>query len=235
MRPKDPADAAVTARDAIARAMSMGMGLALGEREGARPARDAAHESPAAIRAMAALALRTDHTGALMDALARRLASARATVHLYEALLARLDGGQRLPAGATRARIQRLTREERAQAELAHSALHSLGGDPSLVTIGAEVEAVLSLGLHEVLGTGRVDLAQHLRALTMAELAGEDGWMVLTTLACLLEREDLARRFERAWLRDKRHARTVRRWSARLRRERARPAARAEVEQSHGA
>ncbi|HEY8431208.1 MAG TPA: hypothetical protein VIL20_22665, partial [Sandaracinaceae bacterium] len=101
---------------------------------------------------MAALALRTDHTGALMDALARRLASARATVHLYEALLARLDGGQRLPAGATRARIQRLTREERAQAELAHSALHSLGGDPSLVTIGAEVEAVLSLGLHEVLG-----------------------------------------------------------------------------------
>lgn len=236
MRPKNAADAAVAGRDAVARAMNVGMGISILPPD-ARTMRDAAREGPLALRMLAGIALRGDHAGALMDELAERLAFARATVRLYDALLVRLGTAARLTGGATRARIEQLMREEQSHVELARDAIAALGGDPALVTVGAEVEAVLALGLQEVLGAARVDLSQHLRAIVMAELAGEDGWMVLTTLARLLEREDLARRFESAWLRDKRHARTVRRWAARARRERMRPPTAApsrEIEHSRG-
>ncbi|MCZ7681722.1 MAG: hypothetical protein M5U28_24185 [Sandaracinaceae bacterium] len=211
MRPKDAAESAVSARDAALRAMSVGMGMAVGV-TGARAPRDAAREGRGA-------AVRAEHLAALADELAERLALARATVRLYDALLGRLGPAPRLPCGASRARVAQLREEEEAHVELAREAIASLGGDPALVTLGAELEVLLSHGLHEPLGPGRVELVAHLRALVMAELAGADGWVVLTTLARLLEREDLATRFERAYLRDRSHARTVRRWAARARRE----------------
>lgn len=233
MRPKDAAESAVTPRDAMLRAMSIGMGMSVSP-AGAGATRDPAREGLGAPHGASGGA-RGEHLGALADELGDRLASARATVRLYDALLGRLGPAPRLPCGATRARVTQLREEEQAHAALASEAIATVGGDPTLVTVGAELEALLSLGIHEPIASGPVELVQHLRALVVAELAGADGWMVVTTLARLLEREDLAVRFERAYLRDRTHARTVRRWAARARRgARADAAREREVERRDG-
>jgi rubrerythrin len=87
-----------------------------------------------------------------------------------------------------------------------------LGADPTAMTPCADVTAVESVGLMQVVTDPRTNLAQSLHAMLIAELADTAAWELLATLAKELGHAELAARFEEANANEMKHLGMVRMW-----------------------
>jgi rubrerythrin len=151
---------------------------------------------------------------AFMDKLGARLAFERTGVRLYSALLSKFDTYGSFGGGPERSEIEHIRDEELEHFHTLSASIESLGGDPTAVTPGADVQATLSKGIMEVLVDPRTTLVQGLEAVLLAELADNDCWTTLSTLAEQLGQDDLAVDFEEAETHEREHLELVRSWLA---------------------
>ena len=150
----------------------------------------------------------------LMDKLGERLAFERTGTRLYQALISKFDAYGSFAGGPSRADLEHLRDEEKQHFDLLRNALEELGGDPTAVTPSADLSAIASRGLEDVLADPRTSLAQCLDAMLIAELVDVDGWSALIELARAIDDEELLARFEKAEQEEHEHLGKVRSWVA---------------------
>jgi rubrerythrin len=146
----------------------------------------------------------------LIDKLGARLAFERTGTRLYDALLGkcliRSDEADGLPVE----QLREFRDEEARHFALVWDAMKTLGADPTAQTPGADVNAVASSGLMQIITDPRASVAQSLHAIHIAELADHDGWALLITLAEEFGQADMAASFKRALAEEDRHLKTIR-------------------------
>lgn len=145
----------------------------------------------------------------LMDKLGERLAFERSGARLYEAFVAKCE--QLDDADPALLDTLNHIRDE----ELQHFAtlaltIESMGGDPTAQTPCADVSAVMSSGILQVITDPRTTLAQGLNALMVAELADHESWQSLIELARQAGHEELSEPFEEALAEEEEHLQAVR-------------------------
>lgn len=153
----------------------------------------------------------------LVDKIGARLSFERAGVRLYQALLSKHDAFGSYEGGPPRAALEHIMEEEHAHFLLLREAVAELGGDPTAVTPSAEIEDTASSGLRALLVDPRVNLAQSLEAILIAELADNDCWDALVDLASQAGEDALAARFGAARDEERAHLLAVRSWLAAFR------------------
>lgn len=150
----------------------------------------------------------------LVDKLGERLAFERSSVRLYQALIDKTEAlattGVALPFSA--AELRRIRDEELEHMHIAASALDSLGADSSAQTPSADVAAVASSGVMQVLTDPRTSISQCLEALLGVELLDDANWALLILLAVEAGQDELLPQFKRAHLREGEHVLRVRTW-----------------------
>jgi tRNA isopentenyl-2-thiomethyl-A-37 hydroxylase MiaE len=148
----------------------------------------------------------------LMDKLGERLAFERTGVRIYQTLLSKFETSGPIPGGPTLQDLLHIQEEELGHFELLKGVIESLGGDPTAVTPSADVAAVLSGGIPQVLADPRTTLRQGLDAVLVAELTDNDGWELLIKLCEQLDESELAAQFRLALESEAEHLQNVRRW-----------------------
>jgi rubrerythrin len=154
------------------------------------------------------------HPLILQDKLSERLAFERAGTRLYEALLSKHDAGRTFRGGPSRQDIQHIRDEEHAHMTMLLEVIARTGGDPTVVSPSANVQAVASKGLPAVLADPRTDMLQCLEALLVAELTDNDCWTALIELAEAAGEIDMAAQFRQALEHEGEHLEMVRGWVA---------------------
>ena len=147
-----------------------------------------------------------------LDKLGERLAFERTGTRLYGALLSKFDASEPLPAGPKRGDLEQIMAEEMAHFEMLREVMGSVGADPTALTPSADVAAVSSMGLLQVLGDPRMNLKQSLEAILVAELVDNDCWATLIELARTEADASVVRRFEQALAEEQEHLSKVRSW-----------------------
>jgi hypothetical protein len=147
-----------------------------------------------------------------LDKLGERLAFERTGSRLYAALLGKFDASEPLPGGPTRADLEKIHREEIKHFELLREVMLGLGADPTAITPSADVAAVSSMGIIQVLGDPRMNLKQSLEAILVAELVDNDSWAMLTQLATSGGHTAIAQKFQQALTEEQQHLVNVRMW-----------------------
>lgn len=152
----------------------------------------------------------------LVDKLGERLAFERTGVRLYQALIdkvAALDG-QTLPFAI--ADLKLIRDQELEHMRIVAAALESLGADPTAVTPCADVTAVASSGVVQVLTDPRTTVSQCLNAILTAELTDNANWELLIRLTDNAGQSELLPDFQRAHSVEDEHLRKVRDWLSSL-------------------
>jgi rubrerythrin len=149
-----------------------------------------------------------------LDQMAERLAFERTGTRLYEALMSKLAAADPHPGGPTAAELVQIRDDELAHFHLLKGAIEAMGGDPTAVTPSADITAVASMGLVQVLADPRTTLNEGLKAVLIAELADNEAWRTLTELASRLGQDDLAEQFQAAAQEEEEHLALVRTWVA---------------------
>jgi hypothetical protein len=150
---------------------------------------------------------------AFTDRLGERLAFERSGVRLYEGFLGKLVNTKgKGKGGVEPEQVQHFLQEEHEHFQLLVQCVEQLGGDPTAVTPGANIVAVQSIGLVQVMTDPRTTVDQCLCTILTAELVDKDGWELLAALARGLGHTDMAREFEHALLQESEHLTTVRDW-----------------------
>jgi hypothetical protein len=170
---------------------------------------------PATVKGVAKTgvdALKGVNATVLVDKLGERLAFERTGTRLYGALVAKCESSEPLPNGPTVADLQQIQSEELTHFELVRDAMKTLGADPTAVTPSADVAAVASTGILQVIADARMTLKQSLEAILVAELVDNDGWSLLVQLTRAAGHEELAKRFEAANQVEAQHLVKVRGW-----------------------
>jgi hypothetical protein len=147
-----------------------------------------------------------------VDKLGERLAFERTGTRLYEALLVKLEAASVHEGGPTRLELENIRDDERRHVLVVKDAIEKLGADPTAMTPSADLVGVASLGLVQALTDPRTTLTQCLDVVLVAELADNDGWKGLVSLATSLGFEDLAQPFRAALLEEEDHLMRVRGW-----------------------
>ncbi len=147
-----------------------------------------------------------------LDKLGERLAFERSGSRLYEGLIGKLDVYGSWNGGPSREELEQFLSEEMIHAELLREAIEQLGGDPTVVTPSADVQAVISMGLPQLIADPRTDLQQCLEAILVAELADNACWQHLVALARSMNMDALAESFERCLSEEERHLSRVNSW-----------------------
>jgi len=148
----------------------------------------------------------------LLDKLSERLAFERTGTRLYDALINKCEVVGESSPGPTLAELRRIREEEAQHFLLLNSAVTSLGGDPTVQSPCADVAAVASLGILQVLTDPRTDVTQCLQAMLTAELTDNDGWVLLIDLATTLGYAEMAAEFQTALENEEEHLESVRGW-----------------------
>lgn len=169
-------------------------------------------ESLAEASVAALQALKGNKAVVLMDKLANRLAFERTGSRLYEALTARIAGGPSWDGGPTADEVSAIYSEELRHFQLVKRYIEQLGGDPTLVSPSADVSAVASLGLIQVLGDPRIPLHYALHGILVAELTDTEGWATLIDIAATFGQDEMAEDFRRAHAVEEEHLTRVRDW-----------------------
>jgi hypothetical protein len=159
-------------------------------------------------------ALQGEKASVFLDKLGERLAFERTGVRLYDAILAKMPAARLGRGTLTVEEMRRFRDEELAHVHLVKEALETMGGDPTAMTPSADVAAVASMGIPQVLTDPRTTLTQCLDALLTAELADNDGWRILIAMAEAAGQDDLAGRFAGALAAEDHHLASVRTWLA---------------------
>lgn len=148
----------------------------------------------------------------LLDKLGERLAFERSGVRLYEALMVKLEAAGPHPGGPTREDLADMREDELRHFGIVKRAIEKLGGDPTTVTPCADVTAVESNGILQVLTDPRTTLNECLGAMLTIELTDNDAWELLMRLARESGHDELADGFEGALTEEQEHLVNVRRW-----------------------
>lgn len=148
----------------------------------------------------------------LLDKLGERLAFERTGSRAYEALLVKFDASQSWPGGPTRPLLEQFHADELRHFALLRDRITEIGGDPTAMTPSADIVAVESIGLLQVLGDPRTSLAQGVHAMLVAELVDQDGWSLLIELARRMGQPELANAFLGALEEEQLHTQHVREW-----------------------
>ena len=147
-----------------------------------------------------------------MDKLSERLSFERMGVRLYEALHNKVETlGETVP-GPTLEQIQHIGREELEHFLMVNRTITELGGDPTVESPCADVAAVASMGIMQVLTDPRTSVAQCFQAMLTAELTDNDGWRMLIQLAENLGFDEVKTDFETALANEVVHLQNVRTW-----------------------
>ena len=112
----------------------------------------------------------------------------------------------------TLADLQKIRDDEARHFALIVSAIESIGGDPTAMTPCADVTAVESMGLMQVVNDPRTTLAQCLHAMLVAEMTDEVGWEHLIVLAEDNGQSQMVNDFTVALNDEQQHLMQVRRW-----------------------
>ena len=148
----------------------------------------------------------------LLDKLGERLAFERMGTRLYEALLNKCETLGEEEPGPTVEDIQQIGREELEHFLLINETIAELGGDPTVQSPSADVAAVASLGIMQVLTDPRSSMAQCLQVILTAELTDNAGWELLINLADNLGYTDMSAEFQTALEHEEVHLQNVRTW-----------------------
>lgn len=140
----------------------------------------------------------------LVDKLGERLAFERSGVRLYDAVIAKAKA---LDAGGAElvALLQHIRDEEYEHMLMVAEAIETLGADPTAMTPCADVAAVKSMGIMQVVTDPRSNIPQALGALLTAELEDNAAWELLIELADAGGHPNIAKGFERAKLQEDDH------------------------------
>jgi hypothetical protein len=149
-----------------------------------------------------------------IDKLGERLAFERTGVRLYMALLAKFDAHGTFEGGPERSDLEQILRDEYSHFRMLHGAVTRLGGDPTVFTPSADLQATMSKGIVEILVDPRTTVAQGLEGILLVELADNDCWFALVQLASEAGERELSEEFERALSTENRHLERVRNWIA---------------------
>ena len=114
--------------------------------------------------------------------------------------------------GPTRDDLEHIRDEELAHAAMLIECFEEIGADATAVTPAADVQAVASCGIVQVVSDPRTTLTQALEAVLTAELTDVDSWQLLADMASKLGQEDMANRFLRAFREEQEHLIKVRDW-----------------------
>lgn len=147
-----------------------------------------------------------------IDKLGERLAFERTGTRLYDALINKFEVEGTWEGGPTREELEQHRAQELAHFELIRAAMEAIGADPTAITPSADVAAVESMGLCQVIGDPRITLAQSVRAIFTAELTDHEAWGMLVNLARALGKDEMATQFERAREQELHHVTRVRAW-----------------------
>jgi len=148
----------------------------------------------------------------LLDKLGERLAFERQGTRLYEAVLQKCELLGEQDGGPTLAELRHIHEEEMEHFKLLQRVITGMGGDATVQTPSADIAGVLSLGILQVVSDPRTTMAQTLQAILAAELADNDGWEMLITLANGLGANDHQQEFEQALDSEREHLDNVRAW-----------------------
>jgi ferritin-like protein len=163
----------------------------------------------AATAAMQALAGKSAEV--LIDKLGERLAFERAGTRLYDYFITKCETVQgELPISMDM--LKRFRHEEAQHFKLVADALESLGADPTAQTPGADVSAVASSGVFQVLSDPRTSVDQCLEAMLNAELIDNAGWDMLVKLTDDMGLDDMSREFQVALNEEDEHLMEIRQW-----------------------
>lgn len=157
-------------------------------------------------------AVKGESMSVFMDKLGERLAFERTGTRLYAALITKFKASTPLPGGPTLEDLVEIQADEHRHFELVSEVMTTLGGDPTAVTPSADVAAVASMGLPQVITDPRTTFKQCLDAILVAELVDNDGWTLLATLAERLGHTEIAQKFRAALEEEADHLAMVRSW-----------------------
>jgi rubrerythrin len=150
---------------------------------------------------------------ALLDKLGARLQFERTGTRLYEALISKLDAYGTFEGGPSREDLLQIRNEEHGHMQLVQALIVEIGGDPTVVTPCANLQAVASRGIGDVLMDPRTTLLECLDAILVAEMTDHDSWERLVTLATPVAAE-LAPKLHEAEETEAQHLVKVRAWLA---------------------
>jgi hypothetical protein len=119
----------------------------------------------------------------LLDKLGARLQFERTGTRLYEALISKLDAYGTFEGGPSREDLVQIRNEEHGHMQLVHALILQIGGDPTVVTPCANLQAVASRGIGDVLLDPRTTLLECLDAILVAEMTDHESWEALVSLA----------------------------------------------------
>jgi bacterioferritin (cytochrome b1) len=148
----------------------------------------------------------------LLDKLSERLSFERMGTRLYEALINKVEVMGESSPGPTLAELQQIREEELRHFLLLKRAITALGGDPTVQSPCADVAAVASLGILQILTDPRTSVAQCLQAILTAELTDNDGWRLLINLSDTLGYTEMVNDFQVALENEEGHLTNVRSW-----------------------
>ncbi len=148
----------------------------------------------------------------LLDKLSERLAFERMGVRLYEALLNKCETLGESSPGPTLEQIRQIGSEELEHFIMLNETITDLGGDPTVESPSADIAAVASMGILQVVTDPRSSVPQCLQALLTAELTDNAGWELLIELASTLGYDEMREEFETALTHEEEHLQNVRNW-----------------------
>lgn len=148
----------------------------------------------------------------LLDKLSERLAFERMGTRLYEALLNKCEALGETSTATTVEDIRQIGSEELEHFLMLNETITELGGDPTVESPSADVAAVASMGIMQVLTDPRSSMAQCLQVLLTAELTDNAGWELLIELADNMGFQDMKTEFETALVHEEEHLQNVRNW-----------------------
>lgn len=148
----------------------------------------------------------------LLDKLSERLAFERMGTRLYEALLTKVEALGESKPGPTLDDIRHIGSEELEHFLMLNQTITEIGGDPTVESPSADVAAVASMGILQVLTDPRSSMVQCLQAMLTAELTDNAGWELLIELADGLGFQEMKTDFEAALANEEEHLQNVRNW-----------------------
>ncbi len=148
----------------------------------------------------------------MLDKLCARLQFERTGVRLYDALVSKLDAYGTFPGGPSREDLLHIRNEELRHLELVHGLIEKIGGDPTVVTPCANLQATASRGVCDVLVDPRTTLIECLDAILVAELADHASWEMLVSMAQLVNQPALVTALREAERTEAEHLVKVRGW-----------------------
>lgn len=148
----------------------------------------------------------------LLERLEERCAFERATVRLYEGILAKVIEKGSFDGGPTRDQLALFARAELGHFQLLAAAVFAFGGDPSGDGAGAQPSCAAVNAMTRKVRDPSTTMVEALQAVLIVELIDAEGWEALISLCKLAGFDSLADRFQGARREELAHLVSVRAW-----------------------